>query len=55
MICLFNWDDAPRTTTVRLPGAATITDHWTGQSIGRREGTLSIDMAPRSARLLRTS
>jgi alpha-galactosidase len=55
MICLFNWDDAPRTTTVRLPVAATITDHWTGESIGRREGVLSIDMTPRSARLLRTS
>jgi alpha-galactosidase len=55
MICLFNWDDAPRTLTVRLPAAATVTDQWTGESIGRREGALSIDMAPRSARLLRTA
>jgi len=52
MICLFNWDDAPRTLTVRLPDAAVVTDHWTGESLGRQR-TLSFDMAPRSARLLR--
>ena len=28
LICLFNWDDVPRTVTVRLP-AVTVTDHWT--------------------------
>ena len=50
---LFRWDDAPRTLTVRLPGAATVTDHSTAESLGRREGVLSIEMAPRSARLLK--
>ena len=55
MICLFNWDDVPRTLKVRLPAAATVADRWTGESLGRREGTLSIDLAPRSARLLRTA
>jgi alpha-galactosidase len=52
MFCLFNWDDAPRTLTVKLPDAATITDHWTGERLGRRDGVMSIQMAPRSARLL---
>src|SRR5206468_9353840 len=52
MICLFNWDDEPRTLTVRL-GTATVSDYWTAESLGRREGTLSIAMAPRSARLLK--
>ena len=52
MICLFNWDETPRTLTVRLPDAATITDYWTGERLGRREGAMSIEMAPRSARLL---
>jgi alpha-galactosidase len=55
MICLFNWDDAPLTVTARLPRAVTVTDHWTGESLGRRESSLSIEMAPRSARLLRTA
>jgi alpha-galactosidase len=52
MLCLFNWDDAPRTLTVKLPDAPTITDYWTGERLGRREGAMSIEMAPRSARLL---
>jgi alpha-galactosidase len=30
------------------------TDHWTGESLGRRQGVLSFEMEPRSARLLRT-
>ena len=53
MICLFNWDDSPRTLTVGLPAAATITDYWTGESLGRRQGMLAVEMAPRSARLLK--
>lgn len=56
MLCLFNWDDRPQTLAVRLPGAMTITDYWTGEGLrqeGRRDNTLSIEMAPRSARLLK--
>ena len=53
MVCLFNWDDEPRALSVRLPGAATVTDYWTDGSLGRREGVLSIPMTPRSARLLK--
>jgi hypothetical protein len=53
MICLFNWDDAPLTLSVRLADAATLTDHWTGESLGRREGAMAFEMAPRSARLLK--
>jgi alpha-galactosidase len=55
LFCLFNWDDAPRTLTVRLARPATVTDHWTGESLGQRQGRLSIEMAPRSARLLRAA
>jgi alpha-galactosidase len=53
MICLFNWDDAERTLTVRLTAPATLTDFWSGESLGRREGAIAVEMAPRSARLLR--
>jgi len=55
MVCLFNWDDVPRTLTVRLRAAGDVTDHWTGESLGRRQGVLSFEMEPRSARLLRTA
>ena len=40
--------------TVQLAGAVTVTDFWTGEALGRREGVLPFEMAPRSARLLRT-
>jgi alpha-galactosidase len=53
MMCLFNWDDRPQTLSARLPAPATITDYWTGESLGLRRGILPIEMAPRSARLLK--
>jgi alpha-galactosidase len=55
MMCLFNWDDAPRTLTVRLRRPALVTDYWTGESLGRREGQISFELPPRSARLLRST
>src|SRR5262249_40841672 len=55
MMCLFNWDEAPQSLSLRLPQAGTGTDVWTEASLGRREGSMTIAMAPRSARLLRIS
>jgi alpha-galactosidase len=55
MFCLFNWDDAPQTRLVRLDRAATVVDYWTDESLGRRDGVLSIEMPPRSARLLKVT
>jgi alpha-galactosidase len=53
MMCLFNWDDRPQTLPVRVPAPLTVSDYWTGASLGRRQGVMSIEMAPRSARLLK--
>jgi alpha-galactosidase len=51
--CLFNWGDDHDTVIIKLPGPVEVTDFWTGQSLGRQKGTLTIpDMAPHSARLL---
>lgn len=53
MLCLFNWGDAPQTLEVALPRPARVTDYWTGEDLGRHEGTLTIaKMPPKSARLL---
>jgi alpha-galactosidase len=54
MFCVFNWDDTPRTRVVRLGGAAMVVDFWTDASLGRRD-VLSLEMPPRSARLLRVT
>jgi alpha-galactosidase len=53
MVCLFNWDDQPRQLSFALPSPATVVDFWTDEPLGRRRGTITIDMAPRSARLFR--
>ena len=52
-LCLFNWDDTPQTMAVRLPQPSTVTDYWSDEILGRREGTIMISMEPRSARLLK--
>jgi len=53
MLCLFNWDDQPADVTARLARPARVTDFWTGESLGRREGAVTIAaMPPHSARLL---
>jgi alpha-galactosidase len=53
MMCLFNWEDRPQTVPVRLPSPMNLTDYWTDASLGRRQGVMSIEMPPRSARLLK--
>ena len=53
MLCLFNWDDGPADITARLTRPATVTDFWTGASLGRRDQSVTIAaMPPHSARLL---
>jgi len=53
MACLFNWDEKPRTLTIRLPRASRITDYWSGEKLGRHMGSFSVkDLPEHSARLL---
>jgi len=53
VICLFNWNDAPKTVSVRLTSACEITDYWSGKSLGEFRGEFTArDMAPHSAALL---
>ena len=53
VICVFNWDDAAQTISVPLPRPSRITDFWSGEDLGRRQGSLEIkDLPPRTARLL---
>jgi alpha-galactosidase len=53
MVALFNWEDQPQTLSVRLPEACNVTDYWTGESLGRHDGVITVkDMPAHSARLL---
>ena len=55
MYCLFNWDDVPQTRLMRLSGVTSVVDYWTDESVTPRDGILSVEMPPRSARLLKVS
>jgi alpha-galactosidase len=53
VVCLLNWSNAAQTLSFKLPRPCRISDHWTGKSLGRQEGRVSIKEIPRhSARLL---
>jgi hypothetical protein len=49
---LFNWTDAPMTLSARLTRASTVTDFWSGASLGRKDVVTIADMLAHSARLL---
>lgn len=53
MVCLFNWTEAPATLSAKLARPARVSDFWTGEPLGRKDGAITIaGMPPHSARLL---
>jgi alpha-galactosidase len=52
MLCLFNWDDEPATLSTALGRRATVTDFWSGESLGRKDAVTIADVPAHSARLL---
>jgi alpha-galactosidase len=52
VLCLFNWEDGKQTLSVKLPKPVRITDFWSGADLGKKEGTLRLELPPHSARLL---
>ena len=53
MLCLFNWDSAASTRSVRIDPGSTVVDYWTDARLEPRDGVLVFEMAPQSARLLK--
>ena len=53
LICLFNWQDEPKTLSVPLEGKYTISDFWTGEQLGIYENKLEIEMAVHGGRVLK--
>jgi len=53
VVCLFNWDEVPKTISFKLPGSSAVKDYWSGEDLCRRNGVFEIkDLPPHSARLL---
>jgi hypothetical protein len=55
LICCFNWDEeGERSCRFELPRLSEVSDFWTGEKFGRREGWFSVNnVSPRTAVLLR--
>jgi alpha-galactosidase len=52
VFCLFNWENLAQDLTFDLPRASNVSDFWTEEKLGRKMGSLSIKVAPHSARVL---
>ncbi len=53
VICVLNWDDRPRTESVRLAGRCRVSDFRTGEALGSHAGEFAVtDLPPHSGRLL---
>jgi alpha-galactosidase len=50
-LCLFNWEDAPVTLSVRLDAESDVRDAWSAESLGRRS-VVTVDLPAHAARLL---
>jgi len=52
VFCLFNWENLAQDLAFDLPRASNVSDFWTEEKLGRKMGSLSIKVAPHSARVL---
>ena len=53
MVCCFNWEESERSFRFKLPGLSEITDYWTGEKFGKREGWFTVNnVSPHSAVML---
>ncbi|HYJ45934.1 MAG TPA: glycoside hydrolase family 36 protein, partial [Pyrinomonadaceae bacterium] len=53
VVCLLNPEERPQTISFRLPKPCRVTDFWSGESLGLREGVFTVkEMAPRSGKIL---
>ena len=55
MICLFNWDDAERSSEVAVGARARVFDVWSGAPLAPGDGRITVAMPARSARLLKVT
>jgi alpha-galactosidase len=52
LICLFNWSSEPEKMAVRLPRAGEVSELWSGQAMGRQQGTLQVELKGHEGKVL---
>lgn len=53
LLCLFNWEAAPKQLSVSLDAPCRLVDFWTGEPLGTYTDTLTITMNPHGGRVLK--
>jgi alpha-galactosidase len=51
LLIALNWDDTPRDFQFRLARARHVSEFWTGEDLGKRQGTLRATLPPHSGRV----
>ena len=53
VVCLLNWEDAPRTLSFSIERACRVRELWSGEDLGQRSaGDVTLTLPPRSGRVL---
>jgi len=52
LVCLLNWEDQPQAIALPLSRPCEVRDFWSGEVLGKKEGTFTSNLGPRSAKLL---
>jgi alpha-galactosidase len=46
-VSLLNWSEEPAVFSFKLPATCRVTEYWSGESLGRREGTVEVKGVPK--------
>jgi alpha-galactosidase len=49
--CVLNWDDAPASVMFPVNRPSAVTEVWTGEDLGRREGSIPVKLPARAGRV----
>jgi alpha-galactosidase len=52
LLCLFNWSDQPGKLAVKLPRAGDVTELWSGEKMGRWQGTITVELKGHEGKVL---
>lgn len=52
LLCLFNWTAQPENMAVKLPHPGEVTELWSGDNLGNRQGTIQVELKGHEGKVL---
>ena len=52
LFCVFNWSAGPATIAVPLPHAGEVSELWSGENLGHRQGSLAVELKGHEGKVL---